>query len=124
MARYKGFSTVGRLHKFRLIDYDLVKQDLINHLQISKGEKLMDPNFGTIIWSLLFENRTQDLRNEIIDEVKRVVSYDPRLKLLNVDLIEYEHGIQIELDVLYTGDVTPVKMRLAFEREQGTISEL
>ena len=46
---YKGFSTVGRNQKFRLTDFDLVKQDLINHFNIRKGEKLMNPNFGTVI---------------------------------------------------------------------------
>lgn len=124
MARYKGFSTVGRFFKFRVTDYELAKQDLINHLQMSKGEKVMNPDFGTIIWSLLFENRTQELRNEIIAEMIRVVSYDPRLKLINVDLVEFEHGIQIEMDVLYTGEVAPVRLTLEFERDTATVREI
>ena len=27
---YKGFSTIGRNKKFRLTDFDLIKQDLLN----------------------------------------------------------------------------------------------
>lgn len=124
MARYKGFSTVGRFFKFRVTDYELAKQDLINHLQMSKGEKLMNPDFGTIIWELLFENRTQDLRNEIIAEMERVVSYDPRLQLISVDFVEYEFGIMIDLEVLYTGDAKPVTLRLEFERDTATVREI
>ena len=48
---YKGFSTNNRSKKFRVTDFELVKQDLINHFNIRKGEKLMNPNFGTIIWN-------------------------------------------------------------------------
>ena len=52
---YKGFSTINRNKKFRATDVELVKQDLINHFSVRKGEKLMQPNFGTIIWDMLFE---------------------------------------------------------------------
>ena len=53
-TRYKGFSTIDQTKKFRLTDIDLVKRDLLNHFSIRKGEKLMTPNFGSIIWNMLF----------------------------------------------------------------------
>lgn len=124
MARYRGFSTVGRFFKFRVTDFELAKQDLINHLQMSKGEKLMNPEFGTIIWELLFENKTQELRNEIIAEMARVVSYDPRLQLISVDVFEYELGILIDMEVLYTGEASPVTLRLELERDTATVREI
>ena len=43
MATYTGFSTYNRLRKFRLTDFDLVRQDLFNHFSIRRGEKLMNP---------------------------------------------------------------------------------
>ncbi len=55
MALYNGFSTLNGSKKFKLTDFELVKQDLQNHFGIRKGEKLMNPEFGTIIWDLLFE---------------------------------------------------------------------
>ena len=55
---YKGFSTIGQTGKFRLTDFDLVKQDIINNFQIRKGEKLMNPDFGTIIWNIIHEPLT------------------------------------------------------------------
>ena len=73
---YRGFSTVAANKKFKLTDLDLVKQDLINHFHIKKGEKLMNPDFGTVIWSLLFENLTDDVKSVLTEDVKRIVSYD------------------------------------------------
>jgi len=52
---YKGFSTVSTNSvKGSLYDLALIKQDLINQFYIRKGEKLENPDFGTIIWDMLF----------------------------------------------------------------------
>jgi phage baseplate assembly protein W len=124
MTTYKGFSTVGRNFKFRLTDFELAKQDLINHLQIGKGEKLMNANFGTSIWDMLFENMTEDLRLELTAEIQRVAEYDPRMKLTNINVVEFDKGIQVELDLLYQGDVNPVTLSLAFETSSRTVTEI
>ena len=56
---YKGFSTLDEIQSSTtLYDIALIKQDIINHFHIRKGEKLSDPNFGTIIWDVLFEHLT------------------------------------------------------------------
>ena len=65
--RYKGFSTIDQTKKFRLTDFELVKQDLLNHFSIRKGEKLMNPNFGSIIWNMLFEPLTADVKSTIVE---------------------------------------------------------
>lgn len=124
MTTYKGFSTVGRRFKYRLTDFELAKQDLINHLQIGKGEKLMNADFGTTIWSMLFENMTEDLRFELVAEIKRVVEYDPRLTLTNINVVEFEKGIQVELDILYTGSINPVSLALSFETATQSVTEI
>ena len=124
MSTYKGFSTVGRRFKFRLTDFELAKQDFINHLQIRKGEKLMNADFGTSIWTMLFENMTSELRNELIAEIVRVASYDPRIQLTNINVVEFDKGIQVELDMLYTGSSAPVSLKLGFETETQTVTEL
>ena len=124
MSRYRGFSTVGRKFKFRLTDAELAKQDLINHLQINKGEKLMNPDFGSSIWNMIFENKTADLTTEIESEVIRIVKADPRLTLHNVLIDEYEHGVKINVEITYVGDIRPTILRLEFERDSGTVREI
>lgn len=124
MSLYRGFSTVGRNFKFKLTDFELAKQDLINHLHIAKGEKLMNPGFGTSIWAMIFENMTSDYKNEIVDEIVRVAKFDPRLTVSNVNVVEYEHGIQVELDVSYIGSISPTTLTLAFEKSSRTVTEI
>lgn len=114
---YRGFSTQNRSKKFRVTEFDLVRQDLINHFHIRKGEKLMNPNFGSIIWNTLFEPLTQEVRQVIIDDVKKIVSYDPRLAVDRVTIDEYEQGIQVLIDLRYVTTDQRNILRLQFDRE-------
>jgi len=119
---YRGFSTVNRSKKFRANDFDLVKQDLLNHFSIRKGEKLMQPNFGSIIWSLLFEPMDDHINQVIVDDVKRIVGYDPRLGLQNITVITQDYGLQIELDLVYIPTNQASKMSLQFDSNSSTLS--
>ncbi len=122
MATYTGFSTYNRVKKFRLTDFELVKQDLFNHFHIRKGEKLMQPKFGTIVWNVLFEPFTEDIRNLITEDVKAVVNYDPRINVEQVKVIEYTNGIQIEIDLRYILDNRADQLVMQFDRQSGTLT--
>lgn len=113
---YKGFSTVNRIKKFRVTDVDLVKQDLLNHFHTRKGERVMQPNFGSIIWGLIFEPIDSQTRQLIIDDVTRIVNYEPRLSLQNITIIEQEHGIQIELDLIFIPTNQTTSLNLQFDQ--------
>jgi len=119
---YRGFSTVGRTRKFRLVDFELIKQDLINHFHIRKGEKLMNPNFGTIIWNVLHEPLTDDLRSVITSDIKAIASYDPRLGIDNVIITEYEYGIQVELELRYIQTNQSSVMNLRFDSQRNNVT--
>ena len=119
---YKGFSTVGRNKKFRLTDFELIKQDLTNHFQIRKGEKLMNPNFGTIIWNVLYDPFTPELKSAIIADIKAIAAYDPRVSIDNVIVTEYETGIQIELELRYLQTNQTNLMNLRFNNQSRTLT--
>lgn len=119
---YKGFSTVNRNKKFRVTDVELVKQDLINHFSVRKGEKLMQPNFGSIIWSLLFEPLTEQLQQLIIDDVKRIVGYDPRMGLKNININSQDYGIQIEVDLVYIPTNQATNLSLQFDANSARLT--
>ena len=119
---YRGFSTVGRTRKFRLTDFNLVKQDLMNHFHIRKGEKLMNPNFGTIIWNVLHEPLTEDLKSVITADIKAIASYDPRVGIDNVIITEYEYGIQIELELRYIQTNQSSVMNLRFSNQTNSVT--
>lgn len=99
---YKGFSTVSNQSEgFSLYDFELIKQDIINHFHIRRGEKLSDPDFGTIIWDTLFEPFTEDIKQAIVDDVTTIVNYDPRINAESVVVDTYDSGIQIECVLSY-----------------------
>jgi phage baseplate assembly protein W len=76
---YKGFSTVNPDNiGFQLYDLQIVKQDIINHFHIRQGELLSNPNFGTIIWDILYEPLTESLKQIIAENVTTIINYDPR----------------------------------------------
>ena len=119
---YRGFSTIGRNRKFRLTDFELIKQDLINHFSIRKGEKLMQPEFGTIIWNVIHEPFTEELKSIIAADVKSVVTYDPRIAIDQIIVREYEQGIQIEIDVRNLQTDQTQLMNLKFDNKYQTLS--
>jgi phage baseplate assembly protein W len=119
---YRGFSTVGRTRKFRLTDFELVKQDLINHFYIRKGEKLMNPDFGTIIWNVVHEPLTEDLKSVIVTDIKAIAGYDPRISIDNVVITEYDQGIQVELQLRYVQTNQTNLLNLQFNNQSNTLT--
>jgi phage baseplate assembly protein W len=117
MPLYYGFSTVGRNKKFRLTDFDLAKQDLYNYLHIRKGEKLSNPDFGTIIWDMLFEPLTPEVKAAITSDLNTIVNYDPRLSLNNLAITEYQNGLQLQIELTFieTNQVDTIIMN--FDRQ-------
>lgn len=119
MATYIGFSTYNRDRKFTLTDFELVRQDLLNHFAIRKGEKIMNPEFGTIIWDTLFEPLDETTRNLISEDIQQIVNYDPRIAIDNIAITEYEHGIQLELELRFILTNQTDLLRIKFDRESG-----
>jgi phage baseplate assembly protein W len=124
MSIYKGFSTLEKNKKFKITDFELVKRDILNHFYIRRGEKLMNPKFGSIIWEVLFDQLTDDVRKTITDDVKRIVGYEMRVELNAITVTEFEHGIQLELDLTFlTTNQTDV-IKLRFDRESSSLTIL
>ena len=93
---YKGFSTAdGSQSSNKLYDIALIKQDIINHFHIRKGEKLSDPNFGTIIWDMLYEPFTTENKEAIIADVAEIINYDDRVTADQVFVDTTDDGIEV-----------------------------
>jgi|ETNmetMinimDraft_5_1059913.scaffolds.fasta_scaffold02441_2 phage baseplate assembly protein W len=101
MATFYGFNTIDEGRKFRLEDRDLLIRDLLNSLMIRKGEKLHKPNYGTTIWSLLFEGLTDETVDEIEKETQRTIEQDPRMKIENIAIYARDNGILLEISVFF-----------------------
>ena len=120
---YKGFSTVNQASQgYALYDLELIKQDLLNQFHTRKGERLMNPAFGTVIWDNLFEPMTEDLKQTIVANVNEIINYDPRLVAKDVIVTTYESGIQIECILQYLPYNIQQSMQLRFDQTNGLMS--
>lgn len=120
--KYKGFSTVNpNTENYSLYDFDLIKQDLYNHFHIRMGERLMQPTFGTIIWDILFEPLTPEVKNLITQNVNTIINYDPRLQAENVIVTSYESGIQIQCTLKFLPYNIQQSLQLRFDQKNGLL---
>lgn len=85
--------------KFRLVDENLVLQDFINALNIRQGQKVGQPEYGTTLWSFVFEPNTADVQFQLQDEIRRVASSDSRLIINSVKAFPQENGILLEVEL-------------------------
>jgi phage baseplate assembly protein W len=118
---YKGFSSKETSKNFKLYDIDLVKQDIINHFYIRKGEKLENPEFGTVIWDMLFEPFTEDVKRIIAKDVEDIVNYDPRIIVNEVLVDSTEQGIRIQADITYIPFNINERMTFDFDKSNSVV---
>jgi len=85
--------------KYRLVDQPLVIQDFVNALNIQQGQKVGKPEYGTTLWSFVFEPNTADVQFQLENEIRRVASLDPRLIVNYVKAFPQENGILIEVEL-------------------------
>lgn len=119
---YKGFSTRSEnAENFGLYDFDLIKQDLLNHFNTRQGERLMQPTFGTIIWDVLFEPLTEQVKGLILQDVNQIVNYDPRVRIDEVTVTAYETGLQINCSLTFVPYNISQNLQLRFDQANGLI---
>ena len=119
---YKGFSSANKQENFKLYDIDLVKRDLLNHFYIKKGEKLENPRFGTVIWAMLFEQFTEEVKTIIAADVEAILNYDPRIVVNDVIVDSTAQGIRIQADITYIPFNVKEKMRFDFDRNNTIVN--
>jgi phage baseplate assembly protein W len=124
MPTYVGFSTIGANEpkttnastgidggtggvlkptipgkKYRIVDEALVVRDFVNSLNIQQGQKVGNPEYGSTIWSFVFEPNDAQTRLKIENEIRRIASNDPRLIINTVKSYEQENGILLEVEL-------------------------
>ena len=114
----RGFSSRADNSNFKLYDFELIKQDLLNRLSVRKGERVENPNFGTIIYDTLFEPLTEVVKKVIAEDITEQLNADPRLSTENIRVTQYDHGIAVEATLTYVPyDITE---KLVFKFDQDS----
>lgn len=125
MALYKGYSSVNRdFGPFGISDNDLIVQDLLNYLSIRKGEKLHNPQFGSIIWSRLFDPLTPALKTEIKNDIDRIIAYDPRFNVVTQTVVQESpdgRGLVLNFSLSFATDNKIANLQVLFDKNSNQL---
>lgn len=112
---FRGFSSRANQKNFKLYDFEVAKQDLINRLSIRKGERVENPEFGTIIYDALFEPFTDTLKDAIVEDITANLNADPRISTEEILVSEADHGIAIQATITYVPLNITEKLQFNFD---------
>jgi phage baseplate assembly protein W len=82
----------------------------------------MQPGFGSVIWSMMFEPLTEETKSLIQEDVKKVVGYDPRTKVTNVIITQFDHGVQLDIEMEYLPVYQSDSLTLTFDNAAQTLT--
>jgi phage baseplate assembly protein W len=119
---FKGFSSRADKRNFKLYDFECAKQDLINRLSVRKGERVENPEFGTIIYDMLFEPFTEALKDAIVEDITDNLNADPRIVTEEILVQEADKGLAIQATIKYVPlDITE---KLSFNFDENSLLQL
>lgn len=90
---------------------DAIKSNLINYFLTNKGERYLNPNFGSNIRTLLFENIAQDS----LEDIKEIVAQDIKDYFPRV--------IPTRLEVSSTPDTNTVRFYMKYQIADSNIED-
>lgn len=88
-GRYRGYSSHEyAINKtFSINDVACVQQDLLSHIYTRRGDRVMMPTFGTRIPDLAFEPLDSFTLMVLEEDLRLVVGFDPRVKLIDLKIV-------------------------------------
>lgn len=117
---YRGFSTQKSLETrgrtFSTTDVETIKADLMNHIYTIRGERVMQPNFGTRIPLMAFEPLDPTSIKIIEEDLREVFEYDPRVNLVDLAVLSLpdNNSILAVVDIQYLDLGTFDTLKLEF----------
>jgi phage baseplate assembly protein W len=122
MPTFIGFNTIDQNKKFTLVDFELIKLDLLNAFNIRQGELVGKPQYGTTIWDFVFENQLQETERALTTEIQRVAGGDPRLFVDSIELFPQQNGILIQLEISVVPSTDAERLSIFFDQTQRRAS--
>ena len=119
---FRGFSSRADKNNFKQYDFEVAKQDLINRLSVRKGERVENPEFGTIIYDAIFEPFTEALKDAIVDDVTANLNADPRISTQEILVSEADKGIAIQATITYVP--LNITEKLSFNFDENSLLRL
>ena len=91
-------------------DASAIKQAIVNLLLTNKGERLMNPTYGSDIRSYLFEPMDFGTANQIKNNIRDTIeTYEPRIRVLQISATPNfdDNGFDITMTYNVIGTDTP-----------------
>ena len=91
-------------------DASAIKQAIVNLLMTNKGERLMNPNYGSDIRRYLFEPLDYGTANQITGNIKSTIdTFEPRISVLNLRALPNmdDNGFDVEMTYEIRGTDDP-----------------
>ena len=100
-------------------DANAIARSVKNIVFTLPGEKYFNPNFGSRISKVLFENIDDITASVIVDEIKESIrNYEPRVKLLDVQAFPNFDNNQFDVNITYEiigSDIEPQDLQFALQ---------
>ena len=84
---------------------------------IRQGSLPGRPATGTLIWDFLFENQIEELQNNVIREIQRVVAQDPRVTVSNLQVFPQQNGILVQIDLSLVPSTDAERLSIFFNEQ-------
>ena len=121
----KSFKDIGMSFKFNPLSGDLISlsnenaiaRAVRNIVLTTPGEKFFDPDFGSSVSEILFENVDDITAISIEDEIKNcLANYEPRVELIDVNVDPNFDQNQFDVIISYRiigVDIPPTQLEFA-----------
>ena len=98
---------------------DALKSNLINFFLTGRRERFLNPNFGTNLRALLFNQMTPDTKEEILQEVRSsIADWFPNITVENLIVEETPDNHAVNIYIKYSVNQTNIQDELLINFEQ------
>lgn len=93
---------------YRNVNLNAIQQSLRNLIFTDRGERLFQPNIGSNIRKILFENSSPQVAQMIKEYVKSTIELnEPRVLYLDTQIESYEEENALAITILFTTLIQP-----------------
>ena len=123
----RGFKDISMTFQANPLNNDLIAiknenaiaRSVKNIVFTLPGEKFFNPDFGSRISKVLFENIDDITASVIVDEIKESIrNYEPRVELLDVQAFPNFDNNQFDVTIIYDiigSDIQPQELQFALQ---------
>lgn len=95
-----------------------INESIRQILLTRKGERPMEPEFGTNLHRIIFEVIDETIMNVIIFEITEALTrWEPRIRIVDVIVVEDDGVVRVGLTYLVIRSVTEATTTITIERE-------